>query len=236
MMQDIGITAKTIIDRYCKPLTSTHVNTNTGIVAPIISWGRTPLSVFEDMRKEYGINFYVDYTWDVHLYFTDIIEESGYPEEGVIITLGDLERDPGSTVLHFLEMPRVNIEPPSANVVSVISHTASFTAKTGKLSEDEVIERLVEIKEGDYNVCRIVAEELLSRWSSEQKSVTGIIELFQGLDFLKKVRINIPEALIDEDMKVQSLAHDVINQTTTITVGDIILSDEELLARILDKL
>ena len=42
--------------------------------------------------------------------------------------------------------------------------------------------------------------------------------------------------MLDEYMPVQKLEHDIINQITRVTAGDLILSDEELLARILEKL
>ena len=139
-------------------------------------------------------------------------------------------------ILYFLEEPIVSIEPPSANMVTVTSPTAEYTAKKENISDDEIIERLVEINEGDLTVCTIVAEELLSRWGKEQKSVTGPVWLCMGLEFKKKAKVYIGEALIYEDMNIQKLEHDIIDQTTTVTAGDIILNDEELLARILDKL
>ncbi|SDM21240.1 hypothetical protein [Halarsenatibacter silvermanii] len=65
---DIGIIAREIITKYCRPLTAENVNTQTGIEAPIKAEGRTPVQVLENMRRNFGINFYVDNVWDAHLY------------------------------------------------------------------------------------------------------------------------------------------------------------------------
>ena len=83
--QDIGKTAKEIIDTYCSPLTSNNVDINTGIIAPVPASKKTPLSVFESLRREYGINYYVDYAWDVHVY----LERSIYGTSEYILKLGD---------------------------------------------------------------------------------------------------------------------------------------------------
>lgn len=83
--QDIGKTAKEIIDTYCSPLTSNNVDINTGIIAPVPANKKTPLSVFESLRREYGINYYVDYAWDVHVY----LERSIYGTSKYILKLGD---------------------------------------------------------------------------------------------------------------------------------------------------
>lgn len=90
--QDIGLTAKQIIDTYCAPLTSTNINTNTGITAPIKADGKKPLTIFEKLRREHGIYYYVSFDWDVHLYKKDEIEPSnfaGISGRGYKIRLGD---------------------------------------------------------------------------------------------------------------------------------------------------
>ena len=74
--QDVGLIAKKIIDTYCSPLTSDNIDTSTGFEAPIPADGKKALAVFEDIRKNYGLFYYVDIDWDVHLYgAADIIEE-----------------------------------------------------------------------------------------------------------------------------------------------------------------
>lgn len=148
----------------------------------------------------------------------------------------DPDEQPEKVILYFIDIPQVNIQSPTANVVTVFSPTAEYTAAIPGISEDEKVERIVEIEEGNGQVCRIIANELLKRWSKEQKSITGPVQLCLGLEFQQKVRVINKEAMLDEYMPVQKLEHDIINQITRVTAGDLILSDEELLARILEKL
>lgn len=89
--QDIGLTAKEMIDKYCSPLTTENINTETGITAPIKAEGRKPLQVLESMRREHGIFYHVDFAWDVHFYLPDEIEPSNFSEDkdrGYKIKLG----------------------------------------------------------------------------------------------------------------------------------------------------
>ncbi|AZO95289.1 GLUG motif-containing protein [Halocella sp. SP3-1] len=179
---------------------------------------------------------YID--WDFqNIWGINRLVNDGYPFLKVFEDGGEEPEEPENPyILYFLDTPRVTIEPPSANVVTVISDSSEYTAREAGISDDEVIHRIVEIDEGNYDVCRTVAKQLLSRWGREQKSIEGKIRLCQGLDFLKKVHIYDAEAMVDEDMRIQKLVHDVIEQTTVVTAGDIILSDDELLARILDSI
>lgn len=75
--QNIGLTAKDIVDNYCSPLTSNNIDTSTSISAPIKANGKKPLKIFEDMRRQHGISYYVDKDWDVHFY-TDSAMSNGY--------------------------------------------------------------------------------------------------------------------------------------------------------------
>lgn len=90
--QDIGLTVKDFIEEYCSPLTAENVNTNTGIEAPVKASGRKALQVLESIRREHGIFYFVDFTWDFHLYSPDEITSSRFEEEdnrGYRIRLGD---------------------------------------------------------------------------------------------------------------------------------------------------
>ena len=90
--QDIGLTVKDFIEKYCSPLTAENVNTETGIEAPVKASGRKALQVLESIRREHGIFYFVDFTWDFHLYSPDEITSSGFEEEsnrGYKIRLGD---------------------------------------------------------------------------------------------------------------------------------------------------
>lgn len=73
--QDIGLIAKNIIDVYCSPLTSININTSTGIIAPIKSTDKTPLKIFEKLRREYGIYYFVDADWDMNFYLPNEVQE-----------------------------------------------------------------------------------------------------------------------------------------------------------------
>lgn len=138
---------------------------------------------------------------------------------------------------YFLQNPQVKTQAPQANSVTVRSPAAEYTATTDpEPSNDELIERLVEIDEGDSSTCQAIAEELINKWGEEQRSVSGEINLTVNLDFKQKVQIVAPDNGIDEEMVVQKKKHDIANQKTMITCGDIILDDNELLTRILDDM
>lgn len=66
--QDIGVTVAAIIADYCAGLTSTNVDLTTGFSEAILTDNKTPLKVLEELRKNYGIFFYVDKDWDLHFY------------------------------------------------------------------------------------------------------------------------------------------------------------------------
>jgi len=83
--QDIGLTAKQIIDTYCRPITSIGVDTNTGFEAPIEADGKTPIKVLEDLRRNYRIHFYVSNTWDLSFYKVENINE----DHNYMIQLGE---------------------------------------------------------------------------------------------------------------------------------------------------
>ena len=141
--------------------------------------------------------------------------------------------------VYFLEKPSIKTQSPKANKVTVrvkdSDPVIEATASTSP-NADEVIERLIIIDDGDSTLCQNIADELLNRWSVEQKSITGKINLTVTLKFGKKVKIIAPDEGINENMVLQKKEHDATGRTTTITCGDIILSDDELLARILDDL
>jgi hypothetical protein len=71
--QDIGLTVKDIIDTYCDPLTSVGVDTSTGISAPISATDKSPLNILEDMRRQYGILYFIDKDWDAQFYLPSAI-------------------------------------------------------------------------------------------------------------------------------------------------------------------
>lgn len=74
--QDIGLTVKHIIENYCQPLTANNVNIATGFVAPVSSKDKTPIAVLEDIRRNYGVFYFVDKDWDVNFYLFDSIDSA----------------------------------------------------------------------------------------------------------------------------------------------------------------
>ena len=138
--------------------------------------------------------------------------------------------------IQYIETPNTKIEYPKANRVTVKSETAEWTSTEPGVSEDNIVERIVEIDEGGQKICRQVADKLLERWSRKNVSITGDIRLFVDLQFEEEAKIVIPDSMIDGYYPVQSIEHDVIDQVSTVKAGDIILDDNELLARILDEL
>lgn len=136
---------------------------------------------------------------------------------------------------YFIQEPNIKTQGPQANTVTVASPTASYTADNAPTS-DEVVHRYIEIDEGDASVCQTVAEKLLSRWSSEQMSISGQINLNVRLKFKEKLHIINDDINLDEVLVLQKKSHDVTGRTTNVTAGDIILDDNELLTRILDEL
>lgn len=143
--------------------------------------------------------------------------------------------------LYFLEEPTVKTQAPLCNKITVrvkdSDPVVEASAETDPApSSDELIERLVYIDDGDSSVCQAVADELLDKWSQEQKSISGYVNLVVMTKFKEKINIKYPQANIDEEMVLQSKEHNIKKQKTKITCGDILLDDNELLARILDEI
>ena len=137
--------------------------------------------------------------------------------------------------LYFIEEPQIVIQEYAATHVTVKSPTASYMASLEEIADERRVDRLVEIDSGDEEVCQEIAEELLTRWGREQVTISGAVPFTVVLNFKQKVRIIIPSAGIDEELVLQRKEHILNNYITNITCGDIMLSDDELLARLLEK-
>ncbi len=138
--------------------------------------------------------------------------------------------------LYFIEEPQIKTQGVIATHVTVRSPTAEYTAEVPATPAENTIERVIEIKEGNADTCEAVAEGLLERWGREQLSITGRVPLVVTLRFKEFVKVFIPVSDIDGDYILQRKEHDLSNFETRITVGDIILSDDELMARIMEEL
>lgn len=215
-------------DAWGDPPTYDHCYYDLELVHMEDAGSGTPRTTSE-MTKPYDKNkCYIGWDFDSIWYIYEDIND-GYP---VLQEYPPISRD----IYYFLEIPNVTEKPPVANRVIVESPDASYTAEVEDISEDKIIEKRVEIDEGDVGVCETVAKELLDYWKDRKISISGPIRLVQNLDFQRKIRVKNAEAEIDDNLILQKQEHDVISQRTTISCGDIILSDDELLARILDDI
>ncbi len=138
--------------------------------------------------------------------------------------------------LYFIEEPQIRTQGVIATHVTVRSPSAEYTAEIALTPAENTIERLVEIKEGNADTCQAVAEGLLDRWGREQLSITGRVPLVVTLRFKELVKVFISSAEIDGDYILQRKEHNLSQFETRVTVGDIILSDDELIARIMEEL
>ena len=141
------------------------------------------------------------------------------------------------SIRYFLKAPKVTIQNQIATHVKVISDTNDATAHTTpEVSADEVIERWVTIESGNEAVCQAVANILIAKWGVEQKSVEGIIDLTVVLRFKEKVFVEVPECNIKETLILLKKTHNIVGKTTSLVLGDMLIDDNELISRILDKL
>lgn len=175
---------------------------------------------------------------------TDITADGGAGEKIAYSTSSygsvSITAEGGGRPLHlsyFLNEPKVTVQGKIATHVLVKSPTNSYTAiESPAPSSANEIWRYVEIAEGDSTVCQTVAEALLEKWGKELVSVEGDIKMNLSLPAKRKIHITIPYAGIDREMVLQSKTHNRADDVTHIVLGDIILSDDELIARIIDEL
>ena len=139
-------------------------------------------------------------------------------------------------LLYFIDEPSVQTQPPIATHVTVKSPTHSYIASLEGVSSDQRVDKKITIASGNTAICKVVAERLLERWGTEQVSITGKVAFNVGLRFKEKVKVIIPTAGINGDYILQRKAHNLADFSTVVVVGDIILSEEELVARILQDL
>ena len=135
----------------------------------------------------------------------------------------------------FIKEPKVKKQGLIATHVIVRSPTNEATANiTPEPGIATKIERLIKIPEGDETACQEVADELVAKWGREQISVSGPVDLTVTLLFRQKVLVIVDKANIDTNMILQKKVHNILDASTTVVCGDIILSDDELIARILE--
>jgi hypothetical protein len=142
--------------------------------------------------------------------------------------------------IQFIDMPTIQLEPQQAThvTVKVRGTSTEYTAVVDPVPPpDKAVERLFYIQAGDQSTCQKVAEAFLAKLGRPQVRVSGVIPLTVTLKFGQKVKVVIPEAGINEEMVLQRKEHRINEReaATYVVLGDIIVSDNELLARILER-
>lgn len=144
--------------------------------------------------------------------------------------------------IYYIEDPSVTLKSPQATEITVSSATNSVTVDTTDLgwpavSADKKIQKRIEIDEDiDAAGCQEIGETLLGKWGKESKTVVGVVDLTVTTTFKNKIRIINVEAGIDEEMILQRKEHNITESKTTLVCGDIVISDNELLSRLLEEL
>lgn len=138
--------------------------------------------------------------------------------------------------LYFIDEPTVENQRLLANRIYVESPTHSVMVETPGVADENRIERKVPIEAGNEETCQVVGERLLEKWGRSQRSVSGDVDLVVTTKFREKMRVWVPAANIDEFMPLQKKEHDIAAQKTRLTLGDIIVGDNELIARIMSEL
>ncbi len=139
--------------------------------------------------------------------------------------------------LYFIDEPVVEFQGRMATHVMVISPTHRYESALEDIALENKIERRVTIDVGDEEICKLTGERLLQKWGRAQRSVTGNVKLVVTTKFREKVRVWIPAAnIINEYMILQRKVHDIGTVRTTLVLGDLILGEEEHLARVLQEM
>lgn len=138
--------------------------------------------------------------------------------------------------LYFIDEPTIETQGLLANRIYVESPTHSAMVETPGVADENRIERRVPIEAGNEETCQVVGERLLEKWGRSQRSVSGDVDLVVTTKFREKMRVWVPAANIDEFMPLQKKEHDIAAQKTRLTLGDIMVGDNELIARIMSEL
>ena len=81
-LEDLGVTVKKIIDNYCQGIEAItdNVNLATGYIVPVSAEGKTAARVMEEIRRNYGLFYYVDKDAYLNLYKPEEIVSEPYPQ------------------------------------------------------------------------------------------------------------------------------------------------------------
>lgn len=140
----------------------------------------------------------------------------------------------------FINLPSIQQEPQQAThvTVRVRDSATEYTAVVDPAPPpDRKVEWLFYIQSGTVATCQAVAEAYLAKLGRPQVKVSGRIPLAVTLWLRRKIRVVIPPAGIDEEMILRKKTHkiDKSDKATYVDLGDIMVSDDELITRILER-
>lgn len=135
--------------------------------------------------------------------------------------------------LYFIDQPSIQTQGILATHLLLISPTHTVEVGLEGIPIENRIEQVVEIDEGNEEILTQTGQLLLEKWGRPQISVTGVVDLVVTTHFRSMLRVWVPSANIDEFMPLQKKEHDIAAQTTRLTLGDLIVGQDEYLARIL---
>ena len=89
--EDIGQVVRHMVETYCPPIKATgHVNTQTGFGIPLKTKDKTVLQLMEEVRRNFGLFYFVDRMNELHLFKPEEVET---PEEAYVLVRGELEEE-----------------------------------------------------------------------------------------------------------------------------------------------
>jgi hypothetical protein len=135
--------------------------------------------------------------------------------------------------LYFIDEPTIQTQAILATHLYITSPTHQVIVNLPGIADENRIEKKVDISAGNAETCQAIGEQLLEKWGRTQRSVSGEVDLVVTTKFKQKMRVWVPSANIDEFMPLQKKEHNIVDERTRLTLGDIILNESEYLARVL---
>jgi hypothetical protein len=135
--------------------------------------------------------------------------------------------------LYFIDEPTIQTQAILATHLYITSPTHQVIVSLPGIADENRIEKKVDIGAGNAETCQAIGEQLLEKWGRTQRSLSGEVDLVVTTKFKQKMRVWVPSANIDEFMPLQKKEHNIVDERTRLTLGDIILNESEYLARVL---
>lgn len=236
--QDLGTTLRSIVSTDCAPLVNTDIPATLGYVAPLSLQGERAMKAFDEVRKRFGVLFWV--YWNGTQWIVKCIKESDLAAPQYAIVWGDTPVPATLKVLRMHDEPRVEKRPFDATKVTVRVRNSSpviqATAELSGIPTDQKVEALIEIDSGTVTECQAVANAWLAVHGREQECMICRVDPICSLSFDRQVWVAYPAAGINRAMAVQRIVHRPLASPphTEVTLGDFVPGDEEILARLLE--